>query len=177
MNRLLRSSRDAESTAPGQGLDTTTGLTGADITPNKAQPQYSVSSRETAKLDPKSKRAKVLRVFLEQGDNGLTCFQAVELARDYVLRTTVSEIQRHLRITFHKAPHSFTNPGGSITTCTRYWLTLEGAAKARELLSEATAPAMPKLSAALPTMDKARWDRAVRAAEQERRDRAARRSA
>lgn len=125
--------------------------------------------RLNKKLSPSSKKAKVLRVFLERGDLGLTCFQAVDLARDFVLRTTVSEIRRDLGIEFHKAPHSFENSGGSVTTCTRYWLTAEGAAKTRDLLSGAP------VQAPQPAMDKARWDRAVRAAEQERRDREQRR--
>lgn len=120
------------------------------------------------RLDPKSKRAHVLRVFLERGESGLTCFQAVDLARDFVLRTTVSEIRKYHGIEFHKEPHSFTNPSGSVTTCTRYRLTPEGAAKARKLLDQDSRPA------ARSDISKERWERAVRAAEQERRDRAAR---
>jgi hypothetical protein len=122
--------------------------------------------------DPKpisGKRAHVLRVFLERGDKGMNCFQAVELARDFVLRTTVSEIRKFHGIEFHKEPESFTNPGGTVTTCTRYRLTLEGAQRARDLLSEAPRPqAKPDPEA------QARWERAVRAQERERQDRAQR---
>lgn len=90
------------------------------------------------KLNQDSKRAAVLRVFLERGQMGLTCFEAVPLARDYVLRTTVSECARYHGIGFHKQPETF-NPAGhpnSTVTCTRYKLTAEGAAKARDLLRE-----------------------------------------
>jgi len=126
------------------------------------------------RLNPKSKRAAVLRCFLERGDLGLSCFQAVEFVRDYVLRTTVSEIQREHGITFHKEPHSFTNSSGSVTTCTIYRLTADGAARARELLNPTEG--QPQRERRL-EMTQDRWSRALRAQEQALSDRAARKAA
>jgi hypothetical protein len=138
-----------------------------DDMPVAESPQYKP-------LNPKSKRAAVLRCFLERGDLGLTCFQAVELVRDYVLRTTVSEISREHRVEFHKEPHSFTNSSGSVTTCTKYRLTLEGAARAREILTRTEGQPQRERRLAM-TQD--RWSRALRAQEQALSDRAARKAA
>ncbi len=88
-------------------------------------------------LNPKSKRAAVLRVFLERGTTGLNCFEAVRIAHDYVLRTTVSECSRYHGVTFHKRYEQVPGHGGSKVDCVRYSLTDEGAAKARELVGEA----------------------------------------
>jgi hypothetical protein len=126
-----------------------------------------LARQESKPLNPKSKRAAVLRVFLERGSAGLNCFEAVTLAHDYVLRTTVSECKSYHGIEFLKRFEQVPGHAGSKVECVRYWLSPEGEAKARELLNPATKPERSEIS-------KERWERAVRAAEQERRDRAAR---
>lgn len=85
-------------------------------------------------LNPDTKRAAVLRVFLERGDRGLNCFEAVTLAHDYVLRTTVSECWRYHGIVFAKRFECVLGHAGSKVDCVRYSLTAEGAATVRELL-------------------------------------------
>jgi hypothetical protein len=87
-------------------------------------------------LNPTSKRASVLRVFLERGERGLNCFEAVRLAHDYVLRTTVSELYRYNGIEFKKRYEQVPGHAGSTADCVRYSLTPQGADKARELLGE-----------------------------------------
>jgi hypothetical protein len=84
-----------------------------------------------------TKRAAVLRVFLERGARGLNCFEAVSLAHDYVLRTTVSECVRFHSIEFHKRFESVPGHAGSRVDCVRYSLTEQGARKVRELLEAA----------------------------------------
>lgn len=86
------------------------------------------------KVRPQSKKAGVLRVFLQRGEQGLDCFQAVTLARDFVLRTTVSELKRYDGIEFNKERKTFKNAGGTTTDYVKYSLTAEGVTKARELL-------------------------------------------
>lgn len=100
--------------------------------------EFSAPSASPAKkINPKSKRAHVLRCFLQRGSRGLSCFEAVDLCRDYVLRTSVSELVRFHGIGFTKRYEHFTNSGGSRTDYVRYALTAEGAQRARELLEDA----------------------------------------
>lgn len=87
-------------------------------------------------LSPKSKRASVLRCFLERGNAGLNCFEAVRLAHDYVLRTTVSECWRYHGIEFAKSYETVPGHAGSEVQCVRYRLTDEGAQRSRELLGD-----------------------------------------
>lgn len=123
------------------------------------------------RLNSKSKRAAVLRCFLERGSAGLNCFEAVRLAHDYVLRTTVSECKRYHGIDFQKRYEQVPGHGGGLIECVRYVLTPDGAAKVRELLSPTDG--LPERERRL-EMTKDRWDKAVRAAEQEWRYRARR---
>lgn len=95
------------------------------------------SSNKCKTLDADTKRAAVLRIFLERGERGLNCFEAVRLAHDYVLRTTVSECKRYHGIAFAKRFEAVPGYNGSKVDCVRYSLTAEGAATVRELLGVA----------------------------------------
>jgi hypothetical protein len=118
-------------------------------------------------LKPNSKRANVVRVFVERGDAGMNCFEAVRIAHDYVLRTTVSECARYHGITFLKTYEQVPGFGGSAIDCVRYVLTPEGAAKARELLSAVESKTASKAERrAAETAEEAKRQRAM---EQERR--------
>lgn len=88
------------------------------------------------KLNPRTKRASVLRTFLERGSLGMNCFESVRLAHDFVLRSTVSELTRYNGITFHKRYEQVPGYAGSKVDCVRYTLTAEGEARARLLLGE-----------------------------------------
>lgn len=94
------------------------------------------AARQQQPLNPSTKRASVLRVFLERGERGLNCFEAVRLAHDYVLRTTVSECSRYHGIAFRKHFEQVPGHNGGKVECVRYSLTPEGAATVRELLGE-----------------------------------------
>jgi len=87
-------------------------------------------------LNPRSKRANVLRVFLERGAAGLNCFESVRLAHDYVLRTTVSECKRYHGIEFLKRYEQVPGHADSKVDCVRYSLSPRGVARVRELLGE-----------------------------------------
>lgn len=91
------------------------------------------SLRKCKPLGAHTKRAAVLRVFLERGERGLNCFEAVRLAHDYVLRTTVSECASFHGIAFAKRFEAVPGHNGSKIDCVRYSLTAEGAARVREL--------------------------------------------
>jgi hypothetical protein len=85
-------------------------------------------------LNPNTKRAAILQVFLELGDRGMNCFEAALRHGDFVLRTTVSECTRYHGIEFHKHFEQIPGRRGSKVDCVRYSLTEEGAARVRELL-------------------------------------------
>lgn len=87
-------------------------------------------------LNPDTKCAAVLRVFLERGERGLNCFEAVREAHDYVLRSTVSKCSRHHGIQFAKRFEKVPGHAGSNIDCIRYSLTAESAGRVRELLGE-----------------------------------------
>jgi hypothetical protein len=101
----------------------------ANHSPATARPQLQ-------KLNPKSKRAAILRAFLDLGARGMNCFEAALRHHDFVLRTTVSECSRYHGIHFNKRFEQVPGHNGSNVDCVRYSLTAEGAAKARELLGE-----------------------------------------
>lgn len=105
----------------------------AQVQPLEMNDQHSTALLP-AKLNPDTKRAAVLRVFLERGERGLNCFEAVRLAHDYVLRTTVSECARFHGIAFAKKFEAVPGHNGSKVDCVRYSLTAGGAATARGLL-------------------------------------------
>ena len=92
---------------------------------------------ESTTKKPKSntKKAAILKKFIELGDKGMDCFAAANRYHDYVLRSTVSDIQRDFGIQFArewiKVPNSF----GKHTDCMKYWLDETNKAKAINFLS------------------------------------------
>ena len=85
-------------------------------------------------LELGSKRAAVLRVFIDRGSLGLNCFEATRLAHDYVLRTSVSQLARYHGVEFVKRYEQVPGHAGSTVDCVRYSLSDRGLIRARELL-------------------------------------------
>lgn len=85
-------------------------------------------------ISPRTKAAAVLKVFLDRGEHGLTCFEAVRLAHDYVLRSTVSNLQIQHGLVFQRRNERVPGHAGSVVDCTRYWLDEKGRQRAAELL-------------------------------------------
>lgn len=105
------------------------------------RPEHSIASAGSAQsttkpktLRPQSKRASLLRVFLERGERGLNCFEAVREAHDYVLRSSISDFRRSFGIEFTRRYETVPGHNGGRVDCVRYSLTPDSAAKARELL-------------------------------------------
>jgi hypothetical protein len=76
----------------------------------------------TAKIAPRkgSKRWNVLAAFFDRAELGLNMFDAIRLARDYVLRTTVSELAAEYGVKFRS---EFETVGNEFETqVKRYWL-------------------------------------------------------
>lgn len=88
------------------------------------------------KLNPNTKRASILKQFIELGARGMNCFEAANWHHDYVLRSTVSDIQRDYGILFDRKPEKVPNAFGKTTDCVRYWLSPKEQGKALELLGE-----------------------------------------
>lgn len=93
-----------------------------------------VALQEPRPLTPGSKRAAVLRVFLDRGELGMNCFESVRLAHDFVLRSTVSQLVRFHGIAFSKTWEQVPGHAGSTADVVRYRLTPKGEARARDLL-------------------------------------------
>jgi hypothetical protein len=86
-------------------------------------------------INPITKRAAILRLFIARGELGLNCFEAVRLGHDYVLRSTVSDFSRDFGIHFSRKWEKVPGFNGSPVDCVRYWLTPEDALAARQMLS------------------------------------------
>lgn len=98
----------------------------------------SLQQRASRPLKPRTKAAAVLRILLERGERGLNCFEAVRLAHDYTLRSTVSNMRLEYGVTCERRHEQVPGHGGGMVTCVRYWLADEGRARAAELLRRAT---------------------------------------
>jgi hypothetical protein len=88
----------------------------------------------TKKLKYNTKKASMLRLFIKLGEHGLNCFEAANSHHDYVLRTTVSDLQLDYGLDFSKKWEQIPNAFGSKTDCVRYWLDELNKAKAIKLL-------------------------------------------
>lgn len=81
-----------------------------------------------------TKQAAMLNLFIEKGELGLNCFEAANFHHDYVLRTTVSDLQRKYGLIFSRKMESVANAFGGKTDCKRYWLDNLNRVKARQIL-------------------------------------------
>lgn len=99
-----------------------------------ASQNTSSDTHSTPKLRKGTKREAVMRAFVELGAQGLTCFEAVYLCRDYVLRSTVSDLHRELGITFARKHEALNNEFN--THCVRYWLEPSERTKVAAMLGE-----------------------------------------
>lgn len=91
---------------------------------------------KNTKSKPKynTKKASMLRLFIRLGDRGLNCFESANSHHDYVLRTTVSDLQRDYGLEFSRRWEQVPNAFGTTTDCMRYWLDDTNKAKALTIL-------------------------------------------
>ena len=80
------------------------------------------------------KQIAMLNLFVEKGTAGLNCFEAANFHHDYVLRTTVSDLQRKYGLIFLRKMESVPNAFGGKTECKRYWLDEVSIGKVRKIL-------------------------------------------
>lgn len=95
---------------------------------------HDLSNFRNHQLKPGSKFAALLRVLLERRSAGLNCFEAVRLANDYTLRSSISALTIRHGVEFGKTWESVPGHGGSKIECVRYRLTDKGVYRARQLL-------------------------------------------
>lgn len=106
-----------------------------DIDKTKATGGNQVASENTTKkLKYNTKKASMLRLFINLGDRGLNCFEAANSHHDYVLRTTVSDLQRDYGLEFSRKYEQVPNAFKTTTDCMRYWLDDANKAKALAIL-------------------------------------------
>ena len=102
----------------------------------KATDCNQMASESTGKK-PKTntKIAAILKRFIELGDKGMNCFEAANYYHDYVLRTTVSDLDRDYGLLFLRSYEKVPNAFGTLTDCVRYWLDEANMAKAIAILA------------------------------------------
>lgn len=88
------------------------------------------------RLKAHTKAAAVLRLLMERGERGLNCFEAVREAHDYVLRTTLSNLQVQYGLAFERRWERIPGHAGSAVECVRYWLNEQGLQKAADVLGD-----------------------------------------
>lgn len=111
-----------------------------DLDKTKATGANQVALGNTAqKPKNNTKTASMLRLFIKLGDKGLNCFEAAKRHHDFVLRTTVSDLQLNYGLEFSRKWEKVPNAFGSKTDCVRYWLDQANNAKALAILGEAEA--------------------------------------
>jgi hypothetical protein len=76
----------------------------------------------------------MLRLFISLGERGINCFESANSHHDYVLRTTVSDLQMDYGLEFSRKWEQVPNAFGSKTDCVRYWLNDANKAKALAIL-------------------------------------------
>ena len=89
---------------------------------------------KSRKLKYNTKKASMLRLFINLGERGLQCFEAANSHHDYVLRTTVSDLQIDYGLEFSRKWEKVPNAFGTSTDCVRYWLDDVNKAKALAIL-------------------------------------------
>lgn len=81
-----------------------------------------------------TKKEAILKKFIELGSLGINCFESANKFHDYVLRTTVSDLNRDYGIEFKRKWEKVPNAFGKQTDCVRYWLDDNGINKALAVL-------------------------------------------
>ena len=106
-----------------------------EIDKTKATGRNQMAFESTTKK-PKynTKKASMLRLFINLGERGLNCFEAANNHHDYVLRTTVSDLQRDYGLEFSRKYEQVPNAFKTTTDCMRYWLDDINKAKAKSIL-------------------------------------------
>ena len=90
----------------------------------------------TKKLKHNTKKAAMLKLFIRLGERGLNCFEAANNHHDYVLRSTVSDLQLDYGLLFLRKYEQVPNAFGKFTDCVRYWLDEANRAKAIAIIGE-----------------------------------------
>jgi hypothetical protein len=104
---------------------------------SKNKAQEAATSRafdKTKQLTHLTKKETMLKTFIKLGRRGLNCFEAANRYHDYVLRTTVSDLNRDYGIKFAREWEKVPNAFGKKTDCLRYWLDESNVIKAMALL-------------------------------------------
>lgn len=94
----------------------------------------SIAGRAPKHVTPGTKAAAVLKMFLERGERGVNCFEAVRWAHDFVLRTSVSNLTHQYGLAFDRRFERVFGHGGTLVDCVRYQIAPGSRQSARELL-------------------------------------------
>lgn len=109
---------------------------GADKTKAARLAPIAASESSSKRLKYNTKKFKMLKLFTRLGESGLNCFQAANSHRDYVLRSTIADLQKNYGLEFSRKRERVPNAFGGSTDCVRYWLDEKNIIKAISLLEE-----------------------------------------
>jgi hypothetical protein len=90
------------------------------------------------RLHSNTKRAAVVRTLIERGEQGLNCFESVRLCHDYVLRSTISDLQRGYGLTIRRKLERVPGHNNSTVEVMRYWFDEAARRQASGLLQHNT---------------------------------------
>ena len=96
------------------------------------------ASGETKNQIQSTKKDTMIKAFIRLGNHGMNCFEAANFNHDYVLRTTISDLQKSCGLKFERKWESVPNAFGKKTDCVRYWLDESNIKKALAILGRDT---------------------------------------
>lgn len=105
-----------------------------------AQAPATTNEIATKKENTNTKNYKMLEALVYVGDRGLNCFEAVSQFHDYVLRSSITLLERKYGIEISREWEQVPNYTGGTTTCKRYWLDKTNRAKAIAIIVETLKP-------------------------------------
>jgi hypothetical protein len=92
------------------------------------------ASSETKKQNQSTKKYNMIKAFIGLGNQGMNCFEAAIFNHDYILRTTISDLQKSCGLKFERKWESVPNSFGKKTECVRYWLDESNTKKALTII-------------------------------------------
>lgn len=99
------------------------------------QPERGLEKQHKA-LNPTTKIFSLVQAFLDIGDRGMNCFEAANRHHDYVLRSSISELQQRHGLIFFRREEPVPNHTGGTTRCMRYWIAPQSRQRASELVGD-----------------------------------------
>jgi len=110
--------------------------TAAAVEAGEREQQNTLSASDVSSIRPRTK-LQCVAVALCRGER-LDCFMAVRRFHDYVLRSTISELEHRYGVHIHRVTKVVPGFTGKPIHCAEYWVDEEGAKQLAQLLGLAS---------------------------------------